>query len=382
MMKRAGYSARDAGAIEAVGSTGGQMMPPVMGAAAFLMAEFLEMPYAQVAIAAAVPAALYYFALYIQVDLIAGKERLVGHPTDGPKASQIIKRGWHIGLPFAVLFVTLFHMGMEPEIGGIATAVTILMIGMVRGYGGHRIRPIDVVRTLAVTGRGSAELFITLAAAGLVIGVLNVTGLGFALTLWLVELARQNLVLLLLMAAVVGLVLGMGMPTTAVYVLLAALVAPSIVEAGVPKLAAHMFVLYFGMLSMITPPVALAAFAAASISGAGPMETAAAACRIGWAKFILPFMFVASPTLLLVGSGMRVTYDSVSAGIGIYYVTAAMVGYFRRDLGPAARLLLTISGAAAMVPDAHLLTLLPGTLSLAGIALGAAVLLFEYRHSR
>ena len=382
MMKRAGYSARDAGAIEAVGSTGGQMMPPVMGAAAFLMAEFLEVPYAKVAVAAAIPAVLYYLALYFQVDLIAGKARLDGRLADGPNSGEVIKRGWHIGLPFAVLFVTLFHLDMDPAIGGIITAVTILAIGMVRGYGGHRIRPADILRTLAATGRSSTELFITLAAAGIVIGVLNVTGLGFALTLWLVELARQNLLLLLMMAAVVGLVLGMGMPTTAVYVLLAALVAPSIVEAGVPKLAAHMFVLYFGMLSMITPPVALAAFAAASISEAGPMETAIAACRIGWAKFILPFMFVASPTLLMAGEPIQVIYDAVSAAVGIYFVTAAMVGFFHRDLGGVTRMLLTVGGIAAIVPDAHLGTLTPGTISVAGVILGSTVLFLEYRNHK
>ena len=379
MMKRAGYSARDSGAIEAVGSTGGQMMPPVMGAAAFLMAQFLEVPYANVALAAAIPAVLYYLALYFQVDLMAGKARFGGQVVDGPGTWKVIKRGWHIGLPFAVLFVTLFHLGEDPEVGGIATAVTILAIGMIRGYGGHRIRPVDLLRTLAATGRGSTELFITLAAAGIVIGVLNVTGLGFVLTLWLVELARQNLILLLLMAAAVGLVLGMGMPTTAVYVLLATMVAPSIVEAGVSKIAAHMFVMYYGMLSMITPPVALAAFAAANISGAGPMETAVAACRIGWAKFVLPFMFIASPTLLMVGDPGRVVFDAVSAAIGIYYVTAAIVGYFCRDLGPAYRVLLAIAGGAAMVPDAHLGTLPPGMISILGMTLGAVVLFLEYR---
>ena len=157
----------------------------------------------------------------------------------------------------------------------------------------------------ASTGRSTTDLFMTLAAAGFVIGVLNATGLSFALTLLLVKLAGANLFLLLLVGGGIGIILGMGMPTTAVYILLATLMAPSIVETGVTKMAAHMFVLYFGMLSMITPPVALAAYAAANISKAGVMETGWAACRIGWVKFVLPFMFVLSPTLLMIGTPDR-----------------------------------------------------------------------------
>jgi TRAP-type uncharacterized transport system fused permease subunit len=181
--------------------------------------------------------------------------------------------------------------------------------------------------------------------------------------LLLVKLAGANLFLLLLVAGGIGIILGMGMPTTAVYILLATLIAPSIVETGVPKLAAHMFVLYFGMLSMITPPVALAAYAAANISKAGVMETGWAACRIGWVKFILPFMFVLSPTLLMIGSPTAIIYDSVTAFLGVYIVTVGIVGYFQRALGPVMRIVLTVAGAAAILPDSHIGLVVPGLIT-------------------
>jgi TRAP-type uncharacterized transport system fused permease subunit len=174
----------------------------------------------------------------------------------------------------------------------------------------------------------------------------------------------------------------MGMPTTAVYILLATLIAPSIVETGVPKLAAHMFVLYFGMLSMITPPVALAAYAAANISKAGVMETGWAACRIGWVKFVLPFMFVLSPTLLMIGTPAAIAYDAVTAFIGVYMVTVGIVGFFQRELSPLTRVIMTVAGAAAILPDSHIGLAIPGIISGAGVLAGCGVLVFEYMSHR
>jgi TRAP transporter 4TM/12TM fusion protein len=382
MMIRTGYSRAAAGAIEAVGSTGGQLMPPVMGAAAFLMAEFLEVPYAEVALAAAIPAFLYYLALYWQVDLMAAKANLAPLRDEVTPARDVLKQGWHFLLPIGVLVGMLFYFTSSPERAAIVTTVTILAIGMIRGYRGVRLEPRDIWRSLQATGRASADLLMTLAAAGFVIGVLNLSGLGFALTIWLIGLAGQHLWLLLLIAAFVSLVLGMGMPTTAVYVLLAVLAGPSLVEAGVLKIAAHMFILYFGMLSMITPPVALAAYAAANISKAGPMETGWAAVRIGWAKFILPFMFVLSPTLLMKGSLLGIAFDTATAMIGIYLATCGMLGYFRRTLSTPLRILLCLAGLAAIIPDSQLGFLFPGFVSLCGVAVGFAVLLVEYLATR
>jgi TRAP transporter 4TM/12TM fusion protein len=378
MMKRAGYSARDAGAIEAVGSTGGQLMPPVMGAAAFLMAELIEVPYAQIAIAAAIPSLLYYFGLYVQVDLIAGKGRFERLTDRIPLVAEVLRDGWHFLIPFAVLLFTMFYWERSPEIAAISSSLAMFIIGMLRGYRGHKLALGDFFGSLASTGRSTTDLFLTLAAAGIVIGVLNATGLSFALTLILVKLAEANLLLLLIAAFGIGIVLGMGMPTTAVYILLATLMAPSIIEAGVDKMAAHMFVLYIGMLSMITPPVALAAYAAANISKAGVMETGWAAMRIGWVKFVLPFMFVLAPTLLMIGTPAAIVYDTFTAFFGVYYVTVGIVGYFQREIGMPLRILLIVAGAAAFLPDATIKFLMPGLISATGLLVGGGVLAFEY----
>ena len=382
MIKRAGYSARDAGAIEAVGSTGGQLMPPVMGAAAFLMAEFIETPYSTIALAAAVPAVLYYFGLYCQVDLIAGKGKFERLNEIIPQTAAVMREGWHFLIPFFVLLFTMFYWEQSPEIAAISSSVVMFVVGMLRSYQGKRLTIGDLFGTLASTGRSTTDLFLTLAAAGFVIGVLNATGLSFALTLLLVKLAGANLFLLLLVGGGIGIILGMGMPTTAVYILLATLIAPSIVETGVPKLAAHMFVLYFGMLSMITPPVALAAYAAANISKAGVMETGWAACRIGWVKFVLPFMFVLSPTLLMIGTPASIVYDSVTAFIGVYYATVGIVGFFQRNLSPALRVVMFVAGCAAILPDSAIGMFVPGLISGAGVLVGGAVLAFEYLNHR
>jgi len=378
MMRRTGYSARDAGAIEAVSSTGGQLMPPVMGAAAFLMAEFLEVPYAEVAIAAAFPAVLYYWGEYVQVDLMAGRDKLQKYADRIPKVLEVMKEGWHFLPPFALLLFTMFYWEESPEVAAVMATAAMLLGGMCKTYhsmtGQYRLKPADIWHTLASCGRTTTDLILTLAAAGFVIGVLNITGLGFALTLWLVKLGGSSLLLLLVITALVSMILGMGMPTTAVYVLLAALAAPSLVQAGVPKMAAHMFILYYGMMSMITPPVALAAYAAANISKAGVMETGLAACRIGWTAFVIPFMFVLTPTILMYGSTTSIIVDCTTAVIGVYYVTAGIVGWFHKDFSILERVLLALGGAIAVIPDSAVFFLFPHFLSLCGIIIGAAVL--------
>jgi TRAP transporter 4TM/12TM fusion protein len=382
MMKRTGYSSKDAGAIEAVGSTGGQLMPPVMGAAAFLMAEFLEITYAEVCIGAAIPAALYYWGLYCQVDLIAGKGHYQRLTERMPILMEVVRDGWHLVLPIAALLFLMFQWGEDPEVAAIGATVGLFVVGAIRPYRGRRIRWRDIPDSLAATGRSTVDLFLTLAAAGFVIGVLNATGLAFALTLYLVNIAGQSAAILLLLAGGVSLLLGMGMPTTAVYILCATLVAPSLVEAGIAKFAAHMFILYFGMLSMITPPVALAAFAAANISKAGPMETGWAAVRIGWAKFVLPFMFVLSPTLLMRGTALQVVTDAITAWCGIYFVTIAIIGYYRRPVSMVNRAIFMVCGAAAIVPSVTLYGVPMLYFSIGGVVVGGLLLLNELRLSR
>ncbi|MCC2098707.1 MAG: TRAP transporter fused permease subunit, partial [Hyphomicrobiales bacterium] len=250
LMQKSGYSATDAGAIEANASTGGQFMPPIMGAAAFLMAEFLEMPYSQVVAAALIPALLYYFAIFIQVDLVAARDRISIVTDDLPKASTVLREGWHFIVPFALLIYALYAMNAEAEIAALYAVGAIIVFGFLRSYKGCRMTLRSLASAFWDAGLATTELVLIVAAAGFVIGVLNKSGGGFALTLFLIQLGGGNMFFLLLIAGIICIVLGMGMPTTGVYVLLAALVAPALIEAGIAKLPAHMFILYFGMMSM------------------------------------------------------------------------------------------------------------------------------------
>ena len=350
MIKKAGYAPHQAGAIEAVASTGGQLMPPVMGAAAFLMAEFLQIPYSEVVLAALVPALLYYTALFIQADLEAARVGITRVPeADIPRAREVLP-GLHFVLPFVVLIVGLFAFNIQPEEAVLWSAVLLVVLSLAFGYRGERPRVRALLDAVRSTGIGVIEIILITAGAGFVIGALSISGLGFNLTLALVQIGGGNLIVLLLLAAVVCIVLGMGLPTAGVYVLLAALVAPAMVEVGVVPIAAHLYVMYFGMMSMITPPVAIAAFAAASIARADPMRTGWEACRFGWSAFVVPFLFVLSPTLLLIGPADAVALAIVTAVLGIWLVSIAMIGYFMRPMGAALRAVFGFSGLMALIP--------------------------------
>jgi TRAP transporter 4TM/12TM fusion protein len=348
LMQRGGYSKTDSGAVEAVASTGGQLTPPIMGAAAFLMAEFLDISYQTVAAAAVLPALLYYLGTFVQVDLIAGRDRI--HPTDieGLTTWQVLADGWHFAFPFGILIAALFWWDFDPENAALLASLAIVVVGFVRGYRGKHLTLTTLGQVFVTTGVGMVDLILIVAAAGFVIGILNITGLGFALTLLLVDFVGANVIFLLLISALICTVLGMGMPTSGVYVLLAALIAPSLVQAGIQPIPAHLFILYFGMMSMITPPVALAAFAAATISKADPLATGWAAMRIGWAAFILPFVFVASPALLFEGNTVEVVTTFGLSAVGITAVTAGIVGFWSCKLGPIARAVFVVGGALAL----------------------------------
>ena len=374
LMQRGGYSKRDAGAIEAVASTGGQLTPPIMGAAAFLMAEFLDISYFTVAGAALLPAALYYLSVFTQVDLIAGRDAVHSAETDILTPGQVLREGWHFAIPFGLLLAGLFWWRLDPEQSALLASVAIVVVGLLRPYRGTRLSLGELGRVFVTTGESMVNLILVVAAAGFVIGVLNITGLGFALTLVLVDTVGSNVVALLIVSALICIVLGMGMPTSGVYVLLAALVAPSLVQSGISPLAANLFILYFGMMSMITPPVALAAFAAATITEDDPLKTGIVSMRMGWAAFIIPFLFVATPELLMDGSWPTIALVFVLAGVGIMAVTAGIVGFWSRPLGPALRLGFLASGALALplgfLGEARIVNILAG---LAAVALALAL---------
>jgi len=381
MMIRDGYKPHDASAIEAVASTGGQLMPPVMGAAAFIMAELLGVAYSEIALAAAIPAILYYVALYIQSDLEAGKLGIKAVPAaDIPRFAKVLAEGWPFIVPLVVLIGGLFWLNQTPEMAALHSSLAVIVCGFVGGYRGSRMRPRDVFDALVETGRTSLDLLMIAAAAGFIIGILNVTGLSFALTVALVAIGGGSPAVLLLLAAGIAIILGMGMPTVGVYVLLAALVAPALTEVGIPAIAAHLFVLYFGMLSMTTPPVAVAAYAAASIGKADFMRTGLAGVRFGWSAYIVPFLFVMSPNLLMMGRWYDVALACATATLGIYLVTVGVVGYMLRPVAPWLRIAFVISGILLMIPA----NAFPGAIwtDIVGFVIGAGLILSELSASR
>jgi TRAP transporter 4TM/12TM fusion protein len=376
-MQRGGYPPHMAGAVEAVASTGGQLMPPVMGAAAFLMAEFLQVPYREVVVAAVMPALLYYFALFVQADLLAGRIGIARiDDRDIPSARRVLVRGWHFLLPFVILIFALFWLNWSPERSALAGAVSLAVTGSLIGYGDKRLTARDILYALQATGLASLDLLMITAAAGFIIGVLNVSGLGFSLTLFLVQVGGDNALVLLLLSAIVCIILGMGMPTVGVYVLLAALVAPALVKVGIPAMAAHMFVMYFGMMSMITPPVALAAFAAASLARTDPMKTGWAAVRFGWVAYIIPFLFVRAPSLLLTGDIASILIAIATAFAGVWMVSAAFAGFFLRPLDMVTRIGFGIAGLLLFIPAEALHY--GGLTDAGGLILGAVLVAREF----
>jgi len=351
LMKKGGVRPPLAGAIEAVSSTGGQLMPPVMGIAAFLMAEFLQVPYYEVALAAVIPALLFYAALFMQADLEAARAGQVGVDAASiPKVRSVLREGWFFPIPFAILIGSLFWLNYEPETAALLATVAVLVAAFAFGFRGHRPRPHDLFAMLRDTGLTVIELFMIGAAAGAVIASLNLSGLGFGLTLALVHLSGGKLVALLAIAAVGCIVLGMGLPTVGVYILLATLIAPALIELKVAPIAAHMFILYFGCLSMITPPVAIGAFAAANLAGADPMKTALEAVRFGWSVFVIPFLFVYSGTLLMQGSALAIIVDFVVAVVGVWFGAAGVIGYSIRPLGGLMRACHVTAGLCMLLP--------------------------------
>jgi TRAP transporter 4TM/12TM fusion protein len=353
LMVQSGFRRSTAAAVEATASTGGQIAPPVMGAVAFLMADILQRSYSEIVVAAIVPALLYYVALFVQADLQAAKQNITPLDTsDMPATGPVLRRGWIFVLPFAAIIFALFWLNQRAETAALWGAIAALIIGLFRGYGTTRMSLRDLWEAAVETGRSITEIIMISAAAGFIIGVLNVTGLGFAATFALVDLGQGSLFVLLLISAVVCLILGMGMPTVGVYLLLAVLIAPSLVETGVEPIAAHLFIFYLGMMSMVTPPIGIGAFFAASIAKAGPMATALEAMRFGWTAYIVPFLFVFSPALLLIGEPAEIALAVSTAVIGVYAVSAGVVGWLRGPIGGFMRLGAGLAGVALLLPPA------------------------------
>ena len=333
MMERAGYPKHHAAAIEAVSSTGGQIMPPVMGITAFLMADFLSIPYSEVVLAALLPALLYYCAIFFQVDLEAGKRGLKGLAlADLPTLAATLRRGYGFFIPLGILIYTVMFAHWAPGRAGLAAAIAALVIGLARSS----TRPTrgDLWQALVSTGQTTMNILVLTAVAGIVIGALQLAGLGFSMSSILIALAGDNVLLILLMTGIVCVILGMALPTAVIYTMLAVLVAPALVQLGVDRLAAHLFIFYMGMLSMITPPVCFATFTAAAIARSGIWQTALAGMRYGIAAYLLPFIFPFSLGLLMMGSAGQVISTFVTAVIGVFALAVGLVGYLFRPVHP------------------------------------------------
>ncbi len=351
LMKRAGFPPHIAASIEAVGSTGGQLMPPVMGAAAFLMAEYLQVPYSDVMVAAIIPAFLYYAALFFQVDLEAAQRGISGTPRDQiPELWGVLKAGWFFPLPFLVLILGLLVWHLDAQYCAVIATAMLFVYALTIGYRGRRLSLREAVGAVVSSGGATLEVIVITAVSGLLIGVLNLTGVAFSLTLQLLNLSGGSMIVLLVLTAFVALILGLGLPTVGVYVILATLAAPALVQAGLQPIQAHMYVLFHGVLSMVTPPVALAAFAAANIAQADQWKTGWTAMRIGWCAYFIPFLFAFSPQLLMQGSIIDIVAITLTATFGIFMVTAAIVGTLRGPLKTPLRALCALAGLALILP--------------------------------
>lgn len=351
LMKKTGLSSENASAVEAAASTGGQLLPPVMGAAAFVMADYLQVPYTDVAIAALLPAVLYFAAIFIQIDRISARNGVTGlAETERTSLRVVFLSGAHLLVPFAVLFYVLFMDQTRPGLAALAAVASLILVSLLRSFEGTRLTPRRIGRAIIDAGLTVAPLLLVTAAAGAIVGLISLTGLGFSIASDVVAISGGNAVLLLVLVAIIAIVFGMGMPTVAVYVVLATVLAPALADIGLGRMQAHLFILYFGMMSMLTPPVALASIAAARIGGASMWRTSFAAVKLAWVAYIIPFLFAFSPELLLGGSPLGALLASVTAALGIAAVSFAAVGFARGPIGRNGRLVYLLIGLALLLP--------------------------------
>jgi TRAP transporter 4TM/12TM fusion protein len=388
-MKRTGLKPATAAAVEACASTGAVLAPPVMGATAFVMAEFLDIPYAQVALAAAVPALLYYFALFMQIDANAGRNGLVGLPRDElPKLGRVFREGWYFIFVIVLLVVLLLVMKRENWAPWLATGLLLVLNQL---FSPQRWGWRELLAFIEGNGRVFVELVAILAGVGLLVGAFSLTGLTGTLTTELLFMAGNSPLLLMLMGAITSFVLGMGMTITACYIFLAVLLAPSLIKVGLNPLAVHMFIMYWGMVSFITPPVALAAFAAASVAKSNPMETGLQAMKIGSIIYFVPFFFLMNPSLVLQGSMSDFALHASTALIGVALVCCGLQGYLQgvgdlRRCGALewpVRLALMVGGLLFVAPGGGLMPLSPMQMTAAALALSVpAILLARLLHAR
>ncbi|MGJ8622413.1 MAG: TRAP transporter permease [Yoonia sp.] len=324
LMKKVGYKPTTAGAVEAAASTGGQIMPPIMGAGAFIMAEITGIPYTDIAVAAIIPAVLYFVSIYFMVDFEAAKLGMRGMREDElPKLKDMVRRVF-LFLPIIILIAALFMGYSVIRAGTLATASA----AVVSWFTPYRMGLRSVTKAFELAGIMSIQIIAVCACAGIIVGVISLTGVGARFSSVLLNIAEANQLLALFFAMCIAILLGMGMPTTAAYAVAASVVAPGLVQLGIPLLTAHFFVFYFAVVSAITPPVALASYAAAGISGANPMATSVASFKIGISAFIVPFMFFYNGAILMEGTWFEVIRAGITAIFGVFLLSSGVQGWW------------------------------------------------------
>ncbi len=324
LMKKVGYHKKTAGAIEAAASTGGQIMPPIMGAGAFIMAEITGIPYTEIAMAAIIPAILYFASIYFMVDLEAAKLGMRGMREDElPKLAKLIRQVY-LFIPIIILIVALFMGYSVIRAGTLATVAAAAVSWLTPNRMGIR----SILKAFELAGVMSIQIIAVCACAGIIVGVISLTGVGARFSSMLLDIAEASQLLALFFAMCIAILLGMGMPTTAAYAVAASVVAPGLVDLGIPQLTAHFFVFYFAVVSAITPPVALASYAAAGISGSNPMETSVASFKIGISAFVVPFMFFYNGAILMDGTWFEIIRAGATATVGVFLLSSGMQGWF------------------------------------------------------
>ena len=370
LMKSSGYKPEFAGAVVAAASTGGQVMPPVMGAAAFIMAQFLGISYWDIVVAAALPATLYFISIIAMVHFRAGKRGMKGIPLENiPKAGKVLKEGWHLIIPIItlVVFLALGYSAVKAVFWSI-----ILMVGVSwLGKKEYRMTPRRTLQALIDGGLGAVEVAAACACSGLVIGVIGITGIGLAFSSFVISLSGGILPLALFLTMVGSIILGMGVPTTAQYIITSTLAAPALFQMGIPLMSAHLFCLYFGVLADVTPPVALATYAAAGIAGSNAIKTGFTALVTAGAGFLVPYMFVYNPHLLFQGNILQITLSFITALMAIIGLAAAVQGYYIADL--------TIPERAALLSTPFLLIVPNVSTDLLALAILVGVFLLQRR---
>ncbi|MBF7054362.1 TRAP transporter permease [Halomonas sp. KAO] len=367
LMKKVGYPSRSAGAIEAAASTGGQIMPPIMGAGAFIMAEVTGIPYTEIAVAALIPAILYFLSIYCMVDFEAARKGMRGMRKEEIPQFRRLVRQIYLFAPIIILIAALFMGYSVIRAGTLATASAAVVSWLTP----HRMGIRAILKALQLAGAMSIQIIAVCACAGLIVGVIALTGVGARFSSLLLGLAGVSQLLALFFAMCISILLGMGMPTTAAYAVAASVVAPGLISIGIEPLVAHFFVFYFAVVSAITPPVALASYAAAGISGDNAMGTSVASFKIGLAAFIVPFMFFYSPAMLMEGSWVQILRVGVTATLGIILLAAVVQAWFFGPVKSWQRVVMLI-GALFMIYGGIVT-------DIAGLAIGAGLVLMQRR---